>query len=115
MKTSSEYLALVWNELRRKIADSSVTMLIILLVSIAIAFLIVASVMLCKEVSWGVSLGTIGIIAGLLLNGMVIYMVPVWYLSIVRSNPRYKIAAEEIDRVMLCGFLLLIPSLVQGA
>ena len=114
MKSSSEYRALAWQKLKKNFADSAVVIVITALIAVAVFAIIFGGVMLCTETDNGIAGGILCAMIGLLLDGLLMYALYVWFLSIVRREPMYKISADGIGRVSLCGLVLLVPSFVQA-
>jgi uncharacterized membrane protein len=114
MKTSSEYRAIAWKELRKSFTDSVIIVLITMFIAAAIFAIIYGGYMFCTQTDHGAVLGVLCLVASFLLDGVLLYALYIWFLSVARHEPIYKISADGRGRVLLCGMAIFVPSLIQG-
>lgn len=114
MKNSFKYRALAWQKLKKNFADSAVVVVITLLLALTVLAIFIGGIALCTETDHGIAGGILCALIGFFLDGVLMYALYVWFLSVARHEPMYKISADGMGRVSLCGLALLIPSFVQA-
>lgn len=114
MKTSSEYRALAWKELRTLFGASSKIMLLPLVAFFFSIFLLALTGYSLQETAM-LGIGRFCMSVALLCSfGILYYYLPVWFLSLVR-NKTFSMSETKsrYGRVLCATILMLVPSILQ--
>ena len=116
MKTASEYRSLAWQDLRAMYRQSSLIMLVTMLVGMIAVSLLYGSYYWYNSTQ-SMTAALVTILVGLavvftveLLN----YYMPVWFMSLVRKQPEpWYEAKTSYGRALLATLIMLIPSIAE--
>ena len=118
MKTASEYRSLAWQDLRAMYRQSSLIMLVTMLVGmIAVSILYGSLYWYNSTQSIIAGMVTVGVALLVILTvGLLNYYMPVWFMSLVRKQPEpWYEAKTSYGRALLATLIMLIPSIVEEA
>ena len=114
MKSSSEYRALAWKELRKHFKESLLYSFLILLFGGVILYLTAIGSVLCSYESSAEKAVGVGVdIVSTICIGILYYCIPIWYISLLRHAPAHRLSSDGWGRVIGCSLLLVVPSFIQ--
>ena len=115
MKTTTDYCALAWKELRSQFKQVFVIMLaVVTLGMIAACVLYGAYYWFTTTQSIIAALVTIMVALLVVLTvGLFNYYIPVWFLTLVRKQQPWYEAQTGYLRALIAAFLVLLPSMLQ--
>lgn len=117
MKTSSEYRAAAWKEWRAQMSQSSIIILLSMIVGMVSVSALYGSFlwyttthsMVAASITLLIAIAVIFTVS--LLN----YFVPVWFLTLVRKQQKWYEVRTSYGRALLTAWVILLPTVVQEA
>ena len=117
MKTAREYRSLAWDQLRANFKQSSIVVLVALLVGVIAFSSIFASVFyMLQSPSWVSGMIAAAVMSLMLLTtGLLGYYRPVWFMSMVRKQPeRWYDIRTPYMRALIASVFVIIPNALSG-